>query len=54
MKCPACNTRLHKIVASEWACSNPDCPERKEPAYDVEWYGATQKEINEMYEVTKG
>ena len=52
MRCPACKTRLKSIQPGEWACPNTDCPERDryQSHLDVEWYGSTQKEINEMYQ----
>jgi hypothetical protein len=49
VKCPACHQPLYKIHEGEYACHNPDCPERSGPTCP-EWYGDTQKEINEMHQ----
>lgn len=50
MKCPACGTRLRKIIymAGEYICPNDDCPAGT-TAISSEWYGDNQEEINKMW-----
>jgi len=54
MKCPKCGKRLKSIAPSsecEWLCDNPDCPLNKNSMYGAyaEFYGSTQKEVNEGF-----
>ena len=52
MKCPDCGHKLHGIAPcseEEWVCDNPDCPANKDCGpTGAEYYGRTQKEINEQ------
>jgi len=53
MKCPDCGQKLHGIPPlskEEWVCENPNCPANKRSSNNAnaEYYGVTQKEINEQ------
>lgn len=50
MKCPACRKRLKLINPSqsgEYICDNEKCPERTHPMSCPEFYGKTQKEVDD-------
>ena len=53
MRCPFCGEPLHGIPPlskEEWKCVNEDCSASRDL---TEFYGSTQKEINENAGVTK-
>lgn len=56
MKCPACHTQLKTLppCRGEWICVNDDCPANKKVApIHFEFYGLTQKEINDQWELRR-
>lgn len=50
MRCPECGKRLHKIpyMDGEYVCHNEECS-TMDGANPQEFYGITQKEIDERY-----
>jgi len=53
MKCPRCGAKLKRIQEGEWICTNEDCPENKGYQTYAEFYGNTQKEIDDSLSDSK-